>query len=117
MCFAAAIQRRCRSPSSLRCCDLTHGQGGSCGSAGEMAMSPKPSLTLLENPMLVIRPGQMDAFEQSAYQQFEDEMMAHSKEFSPRLCEVLGDEQLRVVVRSAIDRARKFGFTCRGPIR
>ncbi|MCK5229016.1 MAG: hypothetical protein KAR13_02045, partial [Desulfobulbaceae bacterium] len=30
---------------------------------------------------------------------FEDDMMAHSKKFSPRLCEVIGDEQLRVALR------------------
>jgi hypothetical protein len=38
----------------------------------------------------------MRVFEERAWQQFEEEMVAHSKDFSPRLCEVIGDEQLRV---------------------
>ena len=67
--------------------------------------------------MLVIRNEQVKSFERAALHQFEDEMMAHSKEFSPRLCKVLGDEQLRVAVRSAVERAMAYGFTNRGPIR
>ena len=42
---------------------------------------------------------------------------SHSKEFSPRLCEVIGDEQLLVAIRSAIKRAEGYGFTYRGPAR
>lgn len=67
--------------------------------------------------MLVVRDKQIRSFEQAALHRFEEEMIVHSKEFSPRLCEVMGDEQLRLVVRSAIGRARTYGFTNRGPIR
>jgi hypothetical protein len=67
--------------------------------------------------MLVIRAEQMKTFEQAAMLRFEDEMMEHGKELSPRLCEVLGDEQLRVAIRSAINRAMTYEFTNRGPIR
>ena len=67
--------------------------------------------------MLVIRPDQMKVFEQDATRRFEEEMVVHSKDFSPRLCEVIGDEQLRVALRSAITRADGYGFTYRGPIR
>ena len=67
--------------------------------------------------MLVIRSAQMKAFEDAAQLRFENEMVAHSKKFSPRLCEVLGDEQLRVAVRGAMGRAAVYGFTYRGPIR
>jgi hypothetical protein len=59
----------------------------------------------------------MEVFNQAALVGFENEMMAHSKDFSPRLCEVIGDEQLRVALRQAMDRARGYGFTNRGPIR
>lgn len=38
--------------------------------------------------MLMIRPAQMKVFEQDAMRRFEEEMVAHSKDFSPRLCEV-----------------------------
>ena len=67
--------------------------------------------------MLNIRPEQIEIFELLSRQRFEDEMMAHAREFSPRLCEVIGDGQLRVVVRQAIQRANNYGFTNRGPIR
>ncbi len=67
--------------------------------------------------MLKIRSAQMKVFEDAALQRFEDDMMAHSKKFSPRLCEVIGDEQLRVALRQAMKRAGSYGFTFRGPIR
>lgn len=67
--------------------------------------------------MLMIRPAQMKVFEQDATRRFENEMVAHSKRFSPRLCELIGDEQLRVAVRSAMTRANGYGFTNRGPVR
>ena len=67
--------------------------------------------------MLVIRDEQVKLFERIAEQQFEDELLAHSKRFTPRLSDVLGDEQLRGIVRSAIVRARRCGLVYRGPIR
>lgn len=67
--------------------------------------------------MLAIRAEQMKTFEQAAMRRFEDEMVVHSKDLSPRLCEVIGDEQLRVALRSAINRAMTYGFSNRGPIR
>jgi hypothetical protein len=65
----------------------------------------------------VIRSEQLRVFEQNATRQFEDEMMAHSHGFAPLLCEIIGDEQLRVAIRSAITRATTYGFTNRGPVR
>ena len=44
-------------------------------------------------------------------------MIDHGKGFTPRLCEVLGDDQLRLAVRAVIEKAEKYGFTNRGPIR
>lgn len=67
--------------------------------------------------MLVIRPEQMAVFERNATRRFEDEMVAHSKTFTPRLAEVIGEDQLRLAVRAAIRRAATYGFTLRGPIR
>ncbi len=55
--------------------------------------------------MLIIRKEQMKAFENDALRRFEDEMVVHSKEFTPRLCKVIGDEQLRVALRQAMERA------------
>ena len=67
--------------------------------------------------MLQISTEQIDGFKQDALRQFEDEMIAHSQNFSPALSKVLGEEQLRVAVHSAIDRADSYGFTNRGSIR
>ena len=67
--------------------------------------------------MLVISATQLRALEAASRQRFEDEMVAHSKDFSPRLCEIIGDGQLRLVVRSAMTRADSYGFTNRGAIR
>ena len=66
---------------------------------------------------MIIRTEQLKLFEQAALRQFEEEMMVHSKDFSPRLCEVIGDDQLRGAIRLAMKRADGFGFTNRGPIR
>ncbi|WP_133513280.1 hypothetical protein [Candidatus Thiosymbion oneisti] len=59
----------------------------------------------------------MKSLEQVPLAWFEKEMLAHSKDFSPLICAAIGDEQLRMVVHSAIDRATIHGFICRGPIR
>lgn len=67
--------------------------------------------------MLVIRAEQMEVFDQDAWRRFENEMVEHGKAFSPRLCKVIGKDQLRIATRSAMERAKGYGFTCRGPIR
>jgi hypothetical protein len=67
--------------------------------------------------MLTIRQDQLDTFRHHHLHKFEDEMVEHSREFSPQLCKVLGDEQLRLALRSAIQRADGYGFTNRGSIR
>ena len=85
--------------------------------------APQPAVAALgtagaASPIAIrIRPEQQQVFEQAALKKFEDEMIAHSKEFSPELCKVLGDDQLRLAVHAAIQRAGGHGFTFRGPIR
>jgi hypothetical protein len=59
----------------------------------------------------------MKVLEDDVWRRFENEMVTHSKVFSPRLCKFVGDDQVSVVVRSAIGRAAQYAFTCRGPIR
>ena len=66
--------------------------------------------------MLTIRAEQMSAFEQVLLRRFEEELVIHSKGFATRLCEVIGDGQLRLAVRSAMARASTYGFTQRGPV-
>lgn len=67
--------------------------------------------------MLIIRKEQIQAFEQAAMVRFEKEMAAHCKAFSTRLCEVIGNGQVYLAIRQAIDRCSAYGFTNRGPIR
>jgi hypothetical protein len=67
--------------------------------------------------VLVIRAGQMQILEDSSRERFETEMAAHARAFSPRLCEVIGDDQLRHVIRDTVRRAEGYGFSNRGPIR
>ena len=66
---------------------------------------------------LIIRPAQMQAFRAPEMLRFEKEMIEHSRLFNPRLCEVLGEEQLGVAVREQIQAAERHGFSNRGPIR
>lgn len=67
--------------------------------------------------MWTIRQEQTEAFRQHHLQMFEDEMVAHGKEFAPTICKVIGDEQVRVAVRAAMRKANGYGFTNKGPLR
>ena len=67
--------------------------------------------------MLQIRPSQKEVFRQVALGRFAAEMVAHAQEFSPKLCGVLGEEQVRAVVQRALDGGDRYKFTNRGPLR
>jgi len=67
--------------------------------------------------MLVMRDQQMQAFVQNAKRQFEAETVGHISEFAPRQFEILGEKTVRQVVSLGIERADKYGFTNRGPVR
>ena len=58
--------------------------------------------------MLVMRDAQMGTFEQAAVHNFENRLLSHLKEFFPRHCEILGDEQVRKVIRLGIERAEQY---------
>jgi hypothetical protein len=67
--------------------------------------------------MLVIRDQQMQAFAQNAKRQFEAETVRHISEFAPRQFEILGEKTIRQIVSLGVERAEKYGFTNRGPVR
>jgi hypothetical protein len=67
--------------------------------------------------MLIIRKEQMAVFEQAALKDFEAKMIEYLKEFSPRHCEVLGEPAVRTVIQLGVERAMRYGFTNRGPVR
>ena len=52
-----------------------------------------------------------------ALSRFEDEMVARVAELSPTLAASLGEDQVLIVVRAAIERAALHGFTLEGPVR
>ena len=58
--------------------------------------------------MLKIRKEQMEVFEQAAIRNFEDEMVQHLKKFSSRHCEVIGEDNVRKVIRMGIERGKKY---------
>ncbi len=66
--------------------------------------------------VLVIREEQYKVFEGIALERFIDEMVIHAQEFSPILCGVIGEEQVRVVVCKAIEKAKFYEFSNRGPV-
>jgi hypothetical protein len=67
--------------------------------------------------MLVIRAEQMQVLEEIAAQNFENELVEHLKNFAPKHSEVIKDSGVRQVVWLGIDRAKKYDFTNRGPVR
>jgi len=58
--------------------------------------------------MLVIRETQMAAFEQGAIRNFETRLLEHLQEFFPKQCQILGDEQVRQVIRLGLERAEQY---------
>ena len=67
--------------------------------------------------MFTIRREQVDSFRKAAIQEFEDEMVEHLKQFARRHWQIIGEPAGREVIRMGIDRAAKYGFTNRGPVR
>ena len=66
--------------------------------------------------MIALQEEQMEKFKGNALQSFVVKMMQHSHEFSPYLCDVLGDKQLRYAVEEGIANAKKYGFTYKGSV-
>ena len=60
---------------------------------------------------------QLDAFAPAARTRFEKEMFDGLRAFAPQLTRAAGDDALRTVIHTGIDRAEQHGFTHRGPVR
>lgn len=67
--------------------------------------------------MLHIRKQQLITFRQQAQLAFEDEIVDHLRKFAPKLCTILEGQHIRQVIQLGINRAKKYGFTNRGPVR
>lgn len=66
--------------------------------------------------MIVIRKSQLTAFSAADRLLFENDMVAHTRVYSPELYRVIGEPQMRIAVKNGIANANKYGFTRRGPI-
>ncbi|NJN48014.1 MAG: hypothetical protein HC808_17775 [Candidatus Competibacteraceae bacterium] len=60
--------------------------------------------------MLVIRKTQMAAFEQGAIRNLETRLLEHLQEFFPKQCQILGDEQVRKVIRLGLERVEQYAL-------
>jgi hypothetical protein len=67
--------------------------------------------------MFQIQGRQIAIFRRTAASAFEEQMVEHCAELSPRLAAAPGRPQLLTVVRAAIARAAGHGFTLMGPVR
>jgi hypothetical protein len=67
--------------------------------------------------VLTIRQEQLEALRQCHLRKFEDEMVLHLQEFSPRHWRVMGEADGRRVIRLGVQQAAKYGFTNHGPVR
>ena len=66
---------------------------------------------------MIIRNEQFETLEDSLTGEFENEMLQHVREFTPRHCKVMDEAGLRGVIRRSVRKARQYGFTNRGPVR
>ncbi len=64
-----------------------------------------------------IRKEQVQVFEEVRMPDFEDYMVEHLKDFSPLHSKSLREDGIRALIRLGIERAKKHGFTRRGPVR
>jgi len=55
--------------------------------------------------MLTIRPAQIKVFSQTEVAKFEEWMIVHLKKYFPVQCRAAGEQQLRTIIRTGIDRA------------
>ena len=67
--------------------------------------------------MRTLSPRQCEVFRQAARARFAQDMRAHARTFSPRLCATLDDAQLGLAIDGALDQAIRRGFRQRGPAR
>lgn len=61
--------------------------------------------------MLVIRPEQMEAFEEAAIRAFEDRTYKHLQQYFPGHCLLLGEEQMRRVIQQGWQKAKSYDLT------
>jgi hypothetical protein len=66
--------------------------------------------------MLMIRPKQLEMFEETAKQRFADRMVAFLNEEWQRQCAERGEEEVRCSIKTGIARAEKYSLTTENQI-
>ena len=66
---------------------------------------------------MIIRPEQLQAFEDTSSPEFERYMLAHLEDFSPLHGKSLGEAGMRNLIKVGRERAGRHGFTHRGPVK
>jgi len=64
-----------------------------------------------------IRDEQLRVLDDASQLPFENFMVAHLAEFTPMHMGTLGADGMRALVRQGVERARRYGFVSRGPVR
>ncbi len=67
--------------------------------------------------MFRIRQAQIDVFDDAQSADFETFMVEHLGRFAARHAKILGEDQVRTVIRLGVGNARKYGLTKRSPVR
>jgi hypothetical protein len=70
----------------------------------------------LRSSELIIRKTQIEALDEVRLPDFEHEMVAHLRDFTPLHSKTLGEPGIRSLIRAGMERARKHGFKRRGPV-
>lgn len=66
---------------------------------------------------MIIRKQQIDALEAPTAGAFVTRLAEHLRTFAPKLSKILGEDRIRKVIESGMDRAQTYGLTNRGPVR
>ena len=67
--------------------------------------------------MLTIRTALVEAFKRNAFEGYLRELVEVCWEYAPRLCKTLDEAELEHAIRCAMERAGRYGFVQRGPVR
>jgi hypothetical protein len=67
--------------------------------------------------IVIIRPEQMAVFELVKLPDFENYMVAHLMDFTLLHSRAIGEEGIRAIIRSGVERSKTYGLTRKGPVR
>jgi hypothetical protein len=75
------------------------------------------ALVLSVRKKVIIRPAQFDRLAKASTERFENDLVIHLNSFARRHCDVIGEENVRQVIRLGFEKCEGYGFTLQGSIR